>query len=969
MGFFSRHRKAFKSVIASFGMLFGLLAGVSVTTNVAYANFSGSLNGDLSSLITISEKSGFTVSKDATWIVGDDSISGKVTGLGILGPAGDQKGTLNIKNIGGVELEISFGWNFSTTGGHVQFGSEGKITSNSSGNKTISLAKSKTFSVELMAERKLRDSFLSIHTIKAISKSAKPQITFLPSENGTYSVDGTKVENEAYKPTPKFAYVGYELKATPKAGFYFDGWQVLYGSESKICGVSDAYLLRETISCSVKALFTSESNKALFRNGTKYFGDLDEAVQSAFESKADKVVVVEKNGEIAKKNYIIPAGITLMIPCQDGTIASEFATGQPKFVNAAEPRSLYRALTLPANSSLTINGTLIVACKILLKGPSDTGIPTGSYGQLILKEASSIMLQNGGKLYCWGFATGDGQVLAKSGATVYEMFQIATWRGGTTSLSMNGNGQKVFMVNQYYIQNVECLLRLDAGSVLKTTTGMYMSKDVAVGVAGGSTETCFTFIGDGGMFKLSSGYLTKKYNPSLDRLEIDVSGKGTLSGIAFVVELIGQKVDMDSSKYVLPINGNITFNFRTGSDVLANQDLGFLPGSVVNIESGANFGIDTNHNVVFYDADNWGNYSFGAPFRAVTFTPTPHKNRTSADLIDAKLAIDGTLTVGNGAYLMTTGEKITGNDADDEKTKAKTIGARIISPRRTGVIKFTDATANSLPEVYQYDENSSPKYVSIVHSCAKLQNGDHSYTQSVPGNTYNYDKVLDRWSLSTEHATKTGLFKTIDNSGVIKTVLLENDVMSTGRSGLFHYSSKTYKAGDNHYYYLQTGVVVNNKEWYQEGGKWYFFGTNQYAYQNMSAVFTASTGIAGFGIQARYFFNNAATVERLVTVSNVVGLSRDITIGTIGSDSYCYYKSVKAGIGLFEKQSGSNYSVYLAKDDGSLMADGTYYVPSHKINSIKDSSGKVLTAGLYYFDANGHMYDSNFKVITRGNAS
>lgn len=27
MGFFSRHRKAFRSVIASFGMLFGLLAG------------------------------------------------------------------------------------------------------------------------------------------------------------------------------------------------------------------------------------------------------------------------------------------------------------------------------------------------------------------------------------------------------------------------------------------------------------------------------------------------------------------------------------------------------------------------------------------------------------------------------------------------------------------------------------------------------------------------------------------------------------------------------------------------------------------------------------------------------------------------------------------------------------------------------------------------------------------------------
>ena len=264
----------------------------------------------------------------------------------------------------------------------------------------------------------------------------------------------------------------------------------------------------------------------------------------------------------------------------------------------------------------------------------------------------------------------------------------------------------------------------------------------------------------------------------------------------------------------------------------------------------------------------------------------------------------------------------TGKDTDTN------IGARIISPGRTGVIKFTDKSATTYPEVYQY---TSGNYVAIDHSCAKLQNGDHSYTQSAPGNTYNYDKVLDRWSLSSDHATKSGLFKTIDNNGVIKTVLLENDVMSTGRSGLFHYSSTTYKAGDNHYYYLQAGVVVNNKKWYQEGGKWYFFGTNQYAYRNMSAVFTASTGITGFGIQARYFFNDAATVERFATVSNVVGLSTDISIG---SDNFCYYKSIKAGVGLFEKQSGSNYSVYLAKDDGSLMKDGTYYVPSHKINNI-----------------------------------
>ena len=953
MGFFSRHRKAFRSVIASFGMLFGLLAGVSVTTKVGYASFSGSLNGGLSSLISVSEKSGFAVPKDATWMVGGDSISGTVTGGATL--LGAKTGSIVVSNVSGNDIELSFGWDFQTTGGYVDIGGD-KYTQNILGQeKTLTLSSSSSLTIELHADNKQKKSDLSLYAITAL-KISRPQLIFSPSVNGAYTVDGYAV-NETYKPEPKDSREGYKLIATPNNGYSFVGWQADFGSGFQIRNIESPCIFRESEPCTVTAIFSAENSNAMFLNDGQYFADLDSAISTALTNEKDHTVVVAKSGKIAQKNYSIPSKVTLMVPCQEGALASEFATEKPKFCNSAEPRSLYKKLILPSGSSLTVYGTLVVACKILLKGPTDTGVPTGGYGQIVLEQFSSIIVQNSAKFFCWGFATGDGNILAKTGATIYEMFQITAWRGGTASLSMDGNKQKVFMVNQYYVQNIECLLRLDAGSTLRTTTGMYMSKDVTVGSIGGSTEPCFTFIGDGGMFALSTGYLTKKYNASLDRLEIVLSGKGVLSGISFVVELLGKKVDMDSSKYVLPINGNISFTFKEGSDCIVNQDLDFLPGSEINVENGATFRIGQGHSIVLYDQDNWGDYAFNAPLQLVPFTPTAHKKRTTADLVDAKFSLDGTFLMEQNSYFMTTGEQSQTN-----------VGARIISPRRTGIIQLSDAT--SFPEVHQCTQSGSAiTYVSIPRSCAKLQNGDHSYTQSAPGNTYHYDKVLDRWSISTEHATKSGLFKTIDNNGTIKTVLLENDVMAIGRTGIFHYSADTYQAGDNHYYYLQSGVVVSNKKWYQEGGEWYFFGSNQYAYQDMSAVFTASTGITGFGIQARYFFNDSATVERLVTVNNVVGLSQDITISTIGTVKYCYYKSIKAGVGLFEKQSGSNYSVYLAKDDGTLMTNGTYYVPSHKINNIKDSSGKVLTAGLYYFDENGHMYDSNFKVITRGTAS
>ena len=966
MGFFSRHRKAFKSVIASFGMLFGLLAGVSVTTNVAYAGTSGSLDSPLNEYLGLSVKNGTAASSD--WLYSGRSISGSISGGNWLG----RDCTLSIKNNKQL-AEFSFDWNVTIEGGSATIDGT-KYSSTQNGNVTrAEFQKGQTVEVVLEPSKKSTVS-VQITNIQMVLVST-PAIKFVPSQNGYFKVDDITVDSNFTQPDPRDSRIGFKLQAFPNSGYDFVGWQVKTATLTKIAFFENPTQFKYSEDCEATAVFKKGQGFAIFGNDSRYFGDLNEAISHAkSKNNSDKTIVAVKDGTVASGNYTLDSGLSLLIPNEDGAALSQYATTDPKFIkNTASACTLFRKISFLEGVNLNVYGQVVVCCTPAFKTVSSnvfnchTAIPSGAYGQIDMQQGSTMTLQSGAELFAWGFVTGDGLVEGKSGSTVYELFQMSSWRGGGVASDMTDNSQKVFVINQYYVQNVECELKLWAGSTEKTLTGMYMSKEIAGVLAEDTPHPCFVFIGSGGMFNLSSGYLVKKYDPASDRLLINVCGNGLLSSIAFSLTVLKViPINLDSKNYVLPINNNISITIKSGFACSTNQDLGFLPGSELIIEKGASFEVQSSHNLTFYDLDNWGNYATEAKLRPVLYSPTRTKTRTEADLTDAKLALDGTLTIGSGSYLMTTGQQITGNAETDRKTNAENIGARIISPGRTGVIKFTDANATSYPAVYQYDGHSADKYVAIDHSCAKLQNGDHSYTQSAPGNTYHYDKVLDRWSLSTDHATKSGLFKTIDNNGVIKTVLLENDVMSTGRSGLFHYSSTTYKAGDNHYYYLQSGVVVNNKKWYQENGKWYFFGTNQYAYQDMSAVFTASTGIVGFGIQARYFFNDAATVERLTTVNNVTGLSGDITIG---ADSYCYYKSIKAGIGLFEKQSGSNYSVYLAKDDGTLMTNGTYYVPSHKINNIKDSSGKVLTAGLYCFDKNGHMYDSNFKEITRGNAS
>lgn len=970
MGFFSRHRKAFKSVIASFGMLFGLLAGCASNPIVEQekepenAQVMPISNGTLNLGI---EGLSASYTGEGSFSYSGGNLTGTVTTSGW---GGTRDATLEIKNVSNGDLNVSLKVTAVKLSSQIGY-SDGKATvwdkSIKSAPQTIEgkLSFGQSFKVYLKAGGNDKTTSISISSIQC-SQTFTYSVTFKPCSPinlGHFFVDGAEVLEECTKTKP---YGAYNLKFVPNTGYSFVGWDV----DGSLVSNSSEYSFSLTKNYHVVFPRGTDATTAMFSAGGLTFSDLNEAITKA-KTVSDKTIVAVKDGTVASGNYTLDSGLSLLIPNEDGATLSQYATDDPKYVeNTASHCTLFRKISFLKGVNLNVYGQVVVCCTPAFKTVSSnefnchTAIPSGAYGQIDMQQGSTMTLQSGAKLFAWGFVTGNGLIEAKSGSTVYELFQMSSWRGGGVASDMTDNSQKVFVINQYYVQNVECELKLWSGSTEKTLTGMYMSKEIAGVMVKDTPHPCFVFIGSGGMFNLSSGYLVKKYDPASDRLLINVCGNGLLSSITFSLTVLKViPINLDAKNYVLPINNNISITIKSGFACSTNQDLGFLPGSELIVEKGASFEIQKGHNLTFYDLDNWGNYATEKKLRPVLYSPTRTKTRTEADLTDAKLALDGTLTIGSGSYLMTTGQQITGDAETDQKTNAENIGARIISPGRTGVIKFTDASATSYPEVNQYNNGN---YIAIDHSCAKLQNGDHSYTQSAPGNTYNYDKVLDRWSLSTDHATKSGLFKTIDNNGVIKTVLLENDVMSTGRSGLFHYSSKTYKAGDNHHYYLQAGVVVNNKKWYQEGGKWYFFGTNQYAYQNMSAVFTASTGITGFGIQARYFFNEVATVEHLVTVGNVVGLSSDITIG---SDNYCYYKSIKAGIGLFEKQSGSNYSVYLAKDDGSLMTDGTYYVPSNKINSIKDSSGKVLTAGLYYFDANGRMYDSNYKMITRGNAS
>lgn len=313
-----------------------------------------------------------------------------------------------------------------------------------------------------------------------------------------------------------------------------------------------------------------------------------------------------------------------------------------------------------------------------------------------MADNSSITVKNGGKLYAWGFISGSGSVLAESGATVYEFYQIADFRGGSASSNMR---HKVFPFSQYFVQNIEVPLRLNAGANEQVYSGVYAMKT--------TYTTAINFIGDTGMFKVESGSFTKDYDEKTDRLVFTVNGEAALNTLS--LKLAGMNVNSES--YVLPITNNITINIQSGN-VMINQDAALLAGVEVNIAEGAGLTVADGKNIYFYDSDEWNsdNFVWGpCKFKSVAYAPGKAYNRSNNDLVDAKMDVNGSVTA-IGAIYTTKG------------------GADICSSNKTGKYVQQGAPGKD-SNTYQYKTNDN-KEVIIPITAAKLKNIDDSYTET-----------------------------------------------------------------------------------------------------------------------------------------------------------------------------------------------------------------------------------------------
>lgn len=678
-----------------------ILTMLPAMTLPALADKKGHLEGLTNKAIELN----FNGSKNDPWEADDQQITGSIKGIkGKFGFVTNYRSTLTIKNKTGTKAKLSFNYTVAVNGGTINVGNRSADTPG--GNVSTELEKDGSIEVYIKSGSAEAPTKITMTDIKLVPV-ATATVTFQPTENGSYTVDGGKPITEPYTHTQR-STTAYEVTATPDSGYQFMDWYDV--TNKKSISRDQKTELNIEKDCTIKARFTT-SGLALFETGGLVYDDLTDAITAA--SGNSSALITQVGDGTISGSYTIPNGVTLLIPFNKaGTVSN----GEPKFITSYVKPSTFRELTMTEGSTLTVNGELVVGGRLSAAGTSDgfSGTPTGPHGAIIMPEGSAIIVK--GKLYAYGYISGPkdstgkytsgfncGTVTVNSGGEVHEAFQIKDFRGGSVSANLvtspilGGNSDKrIFPFSQYYVQNIEVPLTIHSGARDYAYSAVY-----ALNNTNPTGAVCF--IGNSGLFNVTEGYITRTYVAKApegstllnDHVYYDVYGKIAMNSIK--LKIADYPISVED--YDLPINGNLSLRLfehnGTGSEAVVNTPLALLPGFELYISK--NSTLTVNKPIFVYDAAEWSqgkyvnstNYYKGNP--VLTYTKAS-RGTTQNPAPSAQIDINGTLTTSTGGvYTTDTGANICSSEGSGKfvqtnkpSTKTKTYQATQEGNKITG---------------------------------------------------------------------------------------------------------------------------------------------------------------------------------------------------------------------------------------------------------------------------------------------
>ena len=584
--------------------------------------------------------------------------------------------------------------------------------------------------------------------------------------------------------------------------YYFFGWQMINGEEVAYISYDELCNYQFTKSVKVRPEFIPNNHATYFIKDdatNTHYHDFQRAIDDAEElSKStgnQQIVVLDpyphgtNNAKIVERilpkgSYSIPAGVAVFIPCVakddngDGVVDDYYYTYKETLDgndcvsgDAADYKAkgfLYKKAGATTYSAVTAStfdeyvqwkwedgtevevdgGRVCVAAVIASSGADLTnGRPT-AYGHIKMGENCNFNFINGSELYAHGYITGPltSSVVMNDGTVVKETFQIYDFKGGTaTGFGYNTmKNNKVFIVGQFYVQNVEVPLTVMPGATEKIFAGIFTNDahTIMQDIVFIAEDEGFVHLGDGMA-------ITKYYEPYQDRLVFEAkkvkdnpSKIGKLGDVTIDVgvDLIGE---ISSSSFVLPIPSNYDIVMKDNIEMQVLYDAAFSPGSTLTINKGCTLKMNGN-NVYIYDdmsrnvngkgyygatnseAHIISNRPGGVLYRRIEGTSGNYGKLRNP--VDAKIVVDGLLDASNG-YLYTTH----GSSPTDYANITSNGGGQI-------KLGATLGTKQDVSQV-QYNGELLSGYLSRVKIpvvSARMRNANSTYTESAVNTIFTY---------------------------------------------------------------------------------------------------------------------------------------------------------------------------------------------------------------------------------------
>ena len=399
--------------------------------------------------------------------------------------------------------------------------------------------------------------------------------------------------------------------------------------------------------------------KVITLSGTTYYDNLADAFAYVAAHPNDLQSIVMTAFEYnftTPGDYVIPQQTAFVIPYGEGqTGAQPVPADVQTWVNLSQ----YHLLSIADGVNITVNGTLTVGGRQWgsSAGNPGPGSVVGAYAVLDMSAGGHITIADGANLYAYGFIKGagdqsaSGTIRIQSGGTVYENLVINDLHGGGgTAACVNGtkgsNNYGLFPFSQYFVQNIEPKMTIEYGAHERAFYDIQSSQ--------GGQQASVNFIGNTSdyLFQMSEGAsATKWYDATRDYQCYEVRGSMmTMNGITVAAADI---MSMSSSKFILPVNNNLSITVKEGAALNLPYSIKFLPGSELIIEEGAI--VDVHKELYCYDYQDWDKYACGyaQTYRNIPWHTTLRNVSSPEALGHAKLVVNGQLRINENAALYT----------------------------------------------------------------------------------------------------------------------------------------------------------------------------------------------------------------------------------------------------------------------------------------------------------------------------